>query len=216
MRRQAYTGRRKQFRSLLIFLVITTILLGLLIHMDRAIRPNLCAVCQSETKRYASALLAYTISDVLKNNNIQNNDFTQIFYDSNGSVTAVETNAVQVNALQATLLSAVQTRLDNCRDAMLNFSLGTATDVQILAEHGPHISVHLMPIGNASVILVSSVESVGINQASHTIYAEVTAEIQAAIPFSKTIVEVSFQYLIAETMILGNVPNTYLEFDGIN
>ena len=212
MRRQVYVQRRKQIRSLLIFLTAVFLLFGLLIRTDRAIRPNLCAVCQSETQRYAARLMTDSIAQVLEETDCQDNDFIEIVYDDNGNVIAVETLSAQINQLQSTLLSAVQTKLDACRNTELEVSLGTTTGIWLFAGRGPHVSVRLMPIGNASITLVSELESAGINQTCHTIRAEVKAEVQAAALFSRTTAEVTFQYLIAETMIVGNVPETYLEF----
>jgi hypothetical protein len=53
-----------------------------------------------------------------------------------------------------------------------------------------------------------------VNQTCHTIRAEVTAEIAAAIPFSKTNVSVQYDCLLLETVVVGNVPESYLEFHG--
>jgi len=130
------------------------------------------------------------------------------------TITAVETMTEQVNRLQSAMLQSVQEHLTRCRDAELTVSLGTATGVWLFAGKGPEISVRLMPIGTASVKLVSELASAGINQTCHTIRAEVTAEMQAAIPFSRTTAEVTYTCLLSETVIVGTVPESYLEFDG--
>lgn len=214
MRRQVYNQRRVRMRSLCIFLIVTAILVGLLIRTDRAIRPNLCAICESETKQYATQVLSGAISQMLKKQSYRYDDFATLVYDADGNITAVETLSNQVNQLQSDLLCAVQAELDACRDAKLEVSLGTATGVWLFAGRGPHVSVRLMPIGNASVQLISKLESAGVNQTCHTICADVTAEIRAAIPFSETSTTVQFSYLISETILVGDVPNSYLEFNG--
>lgn len=214
MRKQVYAKRSARLRSLLIFCTIVSLLVVLLVRTDRAIRPNLCDVCESETKRFASRLMADSIAEVLEEESYSYSDFATLVYDASGNVTAVETMTEHVNALQSAMLVKVQNKMDACQDVTLDVSLGTATGVWLFAGRGPHVSVRLMPIGNASLKLISSLESAGINQTCHTIRAEVTAEIQAAIPFSQTITEVHYACLIAETVIVGNVPESYLEFDG--
>ena len=69
-----------------------------------------------------------------------------------------------------------------------------------------------MPIGDASVKLISSLKSAGINQTCHTIQVKDTANIAAAIPFHQTKTKISYTYLLAETVIVGTVPEAYLEF----
>ena len=214
MRKQVYSQRRAGVRSLVLFLLAAALLLFLLLRTDRAVRPNLEAVCASETKRYATQVLADSVGEVLSRHPYQYSDFATLLYDDSGNVTAVETMTEQVNRLQSAMLQSVQEHLTRCRDAELTDSLGTATGVWLFAGKGPEISVRLMPIGTASVKLVSELASAGINQTCHTIRAEVTAEMQAAIPFSRTTAEVTYTCLLSETVIVGTVPESYLEFDG--
>lgn len=214
MRKQVYAQRRAGVRSLVLFLLAAALLLFLLLRTDRAVRPNLEAVCASETKRYATQVLADSVGEVLSRHPYQYSDFATLLYDDSGNVTAVETMTEQVNRLQSAMLQSVQEHLTRCRDAELTVSLGTATGVWLFAGKGPEISVRLMPIGTASVKLVSELASAGINQTCHTIRAEVTAEMQAAIPFSRTTAEVTYTCLLSETVIVGTVPESYLEFDG--
>ena len=214
MRKQVYSQRRAGVRSLVLFLLAAALLLFLLLRTDRAVRPNLEAVCASETKRYATQVLADSVGEVLSRHPYQYSDFETLLYDDSGNVTAVETMTEQVNRLQSAMLQSVQEHLTRCRDAELTVSLGTATGVWLFAGKGPEISVRLMPIGTASVKLVSELASAGINQTCHTIRAEVTAEMQAAIPFSRTTAEVTYTCLLSETVIVGTVPESYLEFDG--
>lgn len=214
MRKQVYSQRRAGVRSLVLFLLAAALLLFLLLRTDRAVRPNLEAVCASETKRYATQVLADSVGEVLSRHPYQYSDFATLLYDDSGNVTAVETMTEQVNRLQSAMLQSVQEHLTRCRDAELTVSLGTATGVWLFAGKGPEISVRLMPIGTASVKLVSELASAGINQTCHTIRAEVTAEMQAAIPFSRTTAEVTYTCLLSETVIVGTVPESYLQFDG--
>ena len=200
--------------AFVLFLLAAALLLFLLLRTDRAVRPNLEAVCASETKRYATQVLADSVGEVLSRHPYQYSDFATLLYDDSGNVTAVETMTEQVNRLQSAMLQSVQEHLTRCRDAELTVSLGTATGVWLFAGKGPEISVRLMPIGTASVKLVSELASAGINQTCHTIRAEVTAEMQAAIPFSRTTAEVTYTCLLSETVIVGTVPESYLEFDG--
>lgn len=212
MRRQQYVQRRARIRSLCIFCIIAVLLIRLLIRTDRAMRPNLCALCESETKRYATQVLSNAVGEMLEAQSYCYGDFTQLVYDTDGNVAAVEMFSDQVNRLQSELLCAVQDRLEACRDAKFEIALGTATGVWLFAGHGPHITVCLLPIGNASVQLVSTLESAGVNQTCHTIHADVTTEICATIPFSKVTTTVQFSYYLSETILVGDVPDSYLAF----
>ncbi len=151
------------------------------------------------------------MTEVLADMPLEAQDFTEIRYDSAGNLLAVETQSSAVNQLQAVLLSTVQAKLDACRNAELKIYLGSATGVWLFAGRGPHLTVRLMPIGNATITIISELTSAGVNQTCHTITAKVEATVQAAMPFAKTTAEVAFDYLLVETMLVGDVPETYLE-----
>lgn len=212
MRKQVYKQRRKRIRSVVIFLTAVTILTTLLLRIDHAIRPNLCAVCASETRSFASRLMADCVAQTLKEQPYSYGEFASLTYDNNGNITAVETRTEQISQLQSAMLSTVQHRLQDCRDATLKVSLGTASGVWLFAGHGPYVPVRLLPVGNATVQIISALEAAGINQTCHTIRAVVTVEITAAIPFSETDVSATYDCLLSETVLVGRVPDAYLEF----
>ena len=213
MRKQVYRKRRTHIRSLLLFGTAICLLLAFLIRIDHAIRPNLCAVCESETKQFTAGLMADSIAEVLQDQQMKNVSFAELTYDAAGNVTTMETRTDQINRLQSAIYRNVQQHLEQCRDAELEVSLGTASGVWLFAGRGPHVSVRLLPVGHASVKLISTIESAGINQTCHTIRAEVTAEVQTAIPFAQTTTKTTYACLLSETLIVGTVPDSYMEFE---
>ena len=212
MRKQVYAQRRACVRSLVLFLLAAALLLFLLLRTDRAVRPNLEAVCASETKRYATQVLADSVGEVLSRHPYQYSDFATLLYDDSGNVTAVETMTEQVNRLQSAMLQSVQEHLTRCRDAELTVSLGTATGVWLFAGKGPQISVRLMPIGTASVKLVSELASAGINQTRHQIQMVLTVQVVLLLPGGTYDRTFTNKITVAESILMGDVPSHYSYF----
>ena len=212
MRKQVYAKRKQVARSSVIFLLIVSLLIYMCVKVDKAIRPDLCALCVAETQHFAANVMAQSVEDVLEQQPVQYEDLAVLQRDANGNVTSVETRTEKVNQLQSALLREIQQNLKDCRDVELQVSLGTATGIWLFAGKGPYVKVRLMPIGSANVKLISKLESAGVNQTCHTIQAKVTANIQAAIPFSQTTAEIEYDYLLTETVIVGNVPEFYFEY----
>ena len=152
-----YSKCFSSLRLRLSFLFGTAIclLLAFLLRIDHAIRPNLCAVCESETKQFTAGLMADSIAEVLQDQQMKNVSFAELTYDAAGNVTTMETRTDQINRLQSAIYRNVQQHLEQCRDAELEVSLGTASGVWIFAGRGPHVSVRLLPVGHASVKLIS-------------------------------------------------------------
>lgn len=134
MRKQVYQKRRTHIRSLLLFGTAICLLLAFLLRIDHAIRPNLCAVCKSETKQFTAGLMADSIAEVLQDQQMKNVSFAELTYDAAGNVTAMETRTDQINRLQSAIYHNVQQHLEQCRDAELEVSLGTASGVWLLPD----------------------------------------------------------------------------------
>lgn len=141
MRKQVYRKRRTHIRSLLLFGTAICLLLAFLLRIDHAIRPNLCAVCESETKQFTAGLMADSIAEVLQDQQMKNVSFAELTYDAAGNVTTMETRTDQINRLQSAIYRNVQQHLEQCRDAELEVSLGTASGVWLFAGRGPLVSV---------------------------------------------------------------------------
>lgn len=194
------------------FLMLTAFIAAaviIIIQTDRFIRPVLESVCEEECRSFAWELIGESIEKTLSENPYDYNDFAQLMHDESGNVTAVETLTGNVNRLQARLLSDVNDALDKSRNAEITVSLGTASGVWLLAGRGPSVPMRFLPIGSAGVELVSTFESAGINQTCHKILIEVNVHAAGAVPFCKTETDIKYEYLLAETVIMGDVPEGY-------
>jgi sporulation protein YunB len=192
-------------------LFLLGIILGL-VRLDRWIRPDVLAVCAQECRSAAAVQIGESVHTVLSENGDTDSDFVVLLYDESGAVTAVETITQHINQVQAQLLTQINNDLQQARDQTFPVSLGTATGVWLFAGKGPTLQLKMLPIGTADVKLVSQLESAGINQTCHTIRAEITVTLQAAAPFYQTTTTAQFSYLLTETILVGNVPESYVVF----
>lgn len=212
MKRIAYEEKRKNIKMLLIMTAVFITAIILLIQVDRFIRPTLKIVCKEECKALTAKILSDSIQKTLSENPYDYNDFAELVRDENGNVTAVETITGNVNRLQANLFKDVNKSLEESKDTEISVSLGTASGVWIFAGKGPSVPMRFLPIGNADVELVSCLESAGINQTCHKILIEINVHVAGAVPFCKTEADIKYEYLLAETVLIGNVPNGYAVF----
>ncbi len=209
VKKSVYMAERRSLRMLFIMLAIITFVVIVLIQTDRCIRPTIKAICEEECHAFTSRLIGKSIQETLSENPHDYNDFSKLLRDENGNITAVETLTGNVNRLQAELLVSLNEALDNSRNAEIDVSLGTASGVWIFAGKGPYVPMRILPIGSADVELVSTLESSGINQTCHKIIIEVNVHVAGAVPFFKTETNVKYEYILTETVLVGNVPNGY-------
>lgn len=93
---------------------------------------------------------------------------------------------------------------------------GSFTGFKLLAGRGPGIKIRISSIGNVKTDLRSEFIAQGINQTLHRIYLQVDCEVSILTPFDNITQSISNQVLIAENVIVGRIPNTYYNLEGIN
>ncbi|MEG2234726.1 MAG: sporulation protein YunB, partial [Oscillospiraceae bacterium] len=129
-----------------------------------------------------------------------------------GQIIAIETNAVEVNKLKAILTDAVNDKLAGITEQSVRIPIGTLTGIEILSGRGPKIRLKMLPSSYVETNLVNKFDTAGINQTHHQIMIEFKVKMTAILAPYSTSVDVSTNVCIAETVIIGAVPNTYATF----
>ncbi|MCL1866381.1 MAG: sporulation protein YunB [Oscillospiraceae bacterium] len=129
--------------------------------------------------------------------------------DESGNVVSIESNMVNINRLKARVTHQINERLSEIEHSDVQIPIGTVSGFNMLYGRGFKIPVKLTPKGYANVNLVSKFTSAGINQTLHQITLTVSAEITAIIPGYTNSVEVETEFIVAQTVIVGYVPESY-------
>jgi sporulation protein YunB len=189
------------FAFIIVLLVIATV------KAEYAVKP--AAVLQAEhyAKLTANNLISSAVSDYLDENRYTYSDFATVLYDESGKAVSIEAVTYNINRVQSELSMKINSEFKNHADTTAEIPLGSLTESYLLAGKGPKLRVKICPAGEAEVELTSSFSSAGVNQTCHRISAVVTAEINSAIPLYSFSTQASFEFLIAENIIVGDVPD---------
>jgi len=98
----------------------------------------------------------------------------------------------------------------------LKLLFGSFTGFKLLAGRGPKVKIQISPIGNVETDLRSEFKSQGINQTLHRVYLEVKCKINILTPFQDIEKEITNQVLLVENVIVGHIPQTYYNLEGLN
>lgn len=93
---------------------------------------------------------------------------------------------------------------------------GSFTGFKLLAGRGPGIKITISTIGDVETDLRSEFTAQGINQTLHRVYLQVKCNVNILTPFENTSREITNQVLLMENIIVGNIPSTYYNLEGIN
>ncbi len=136
--------------------------------------------------------------------------------DDAGKVTALKTNMATINKLKTEITALVLERISELDSSELAIPLGNIIDGELFSGRGPSIPVIVVPVGVAEADFSTALVTAGINQTRHRILVTVSASIGVLMAGYETETVVSSQVVVAETVIVGDVPQayTYLEDTG--
>ncbi|MBQ8789906.1 MAG: sporulation protein YunB [Ruminiclostridium sp.] len=195
---------------------ISLILVGIALLLYTLIRPNIIRICRYTAKALVSDLIEETINSGLQTdeNQIEYSDLVEITCSENGRVSAVKSNTPLINRLKSDLVTSINQRLAVGDTDTVMLSLGTLSGFPFLQGAGPSVSLRTEPKGYASAVFISEFTDAGINQTRHRIIMRTTVDAVAFIPFYTVETSISSDFLIAETIIVGDIPESYTHVIG--
>lgn len=186
--------------------------------MDLQLRPQIREWGQARARYLATQAINQAISQELEENGEEYQDLVRFEKDQFGQILAVQTDVVKVNTMKSRIIARVSQKLNDAAAAVIRIPLGNATGMDLLYGRGPKIPLRMIPLGSANADFVSVFTNAGINQTRHQVVIEAEVELNVLAPGSETPLTVSSQISVAETVLIGNVPDsyTYLDTQGEN
>ena len=197
--------------------VFITVLLGILLPfavilaLEARIQPIMTEVAQAQTKNYLSQTIEKVVEEKLSELQADYLDFVRIQRNDAGEITALTTDITSINQLRGTLITHMTNSLEGIDVSNFDIPVGALLDSEFLWAKGPSIQVRSMSIGTISAEFESNFTTAGINQTLHQIILNVEAPVTIFLPGKVEKITVSTAFCIAETVIVGAVPNTYLQ-----
>ena len=179
----------------------------------KSINPVFDALCDDEARAVATKITNEETSNVMNKYNYDS--FFTIDKDDKGSVQMINANVLRINQVTSDIALNIQNALKQNEKDEIYISMGSLTSMRIFAGMGPKIPIKISCIGNIETDLKSEFISQGVNQTVHKVYLEVVTTVNILTPVSTTEKSINNQVLIAENVIVGEIPTTYYNFNGI-
>lgn len=211
-RRPRRSGKRKG----LLWSAILGIGLALLFiwAVDLQLRPILEAAARAKVSNVVTRTLDGAISDYVAEQGLGYRDLIRMETDENGRITALVSDMAALNALRTRILGIAVEAVDSLDRAELAIPAGNLTGINLLSGKGMELPVEVVAVGTAHAEFESSLSDAGINQTRHQILLDVTVAVEILLPGSTLNTEIGAQIPVAETVIVGTVPDTVLQWGG--
>lgn len=199
-------------KLILVIIVIFVLFNSIMYFVDKNILPAVLNIAEEELKREATTIINETALDIYSNQfNYSEMIITE--KDNDGNITMLRADTVKLNYLSSRLVLASNDKIGKLQEMGLKVPLGYMTKNLVFYNLGPKININMNQVGNITSSYESVFESAGINQTRHKIYLHVNMKMKIVVPLNSKDVEITCEIPIAETIIVGKIPNTAIELN---
>ena len=208
IRNDNYKKPKKQgntkFAKVAVIIVIAIITAVLII---RAIDPIINKLCIDEAKNIATRIANAQATQIMKDYNYE--DFITIIRDESQNIVMLQANVNTINTISSEIPVRIIDEFEKNDNSNINIYLGSLLGIKMFSGSGPKIPAEIANTGNIETTLKSEFTQQGVNQTLHRIYLEVSIEVSILTPYDIAKTNIVNQVLIAESVIIGNVPAAY-------
>ena len=192
--------------------VALTLFVAAFIFCTVYFRSNIVPTVMGSAVAEVRAMCAETINSAVTavvGGGVEYDDLFSVVRDDAGNIEMVQANSPEINMVAREIAGLAQANLDALDLKEISIPIGTFTGLALLTGLGPDVTISVMPIGSALCDFVSYFIAAGINQTLHKIYIDVHAEINIITPLDEPTITVKAEVLVAENLIVGEVPEFY-------
>lgn len=203
-------NKKKMLKILIIISIIFLIIERIFSHIE----PVFESMCEEKAKSLATIITNQQTTIVM--NNYKYDDLYSVEKDSNGNITLIKSNIAPINNMLSDLAEKIQKEFDNIERTSINIPIGNLTGIYFLSGSGIDIPVQVSTSGSIETDVKSEFLDKGINQTLHRIYVVLSCRVQIITPIKNFEKEIVNQFIIAENVIIGNIPDSYYNLEGLD
>lgn len=195
-------------------LILAVLLIAFLMLRSRY-RDVIKELAETQVKNTTSDLTNDAIAKQIAKGEIQYDRIVYFEKDLNGRITALKTNMSEINRLKTDILNIINDEILALDASDLGIPLGSLFFPEFLSGKGPAIPVHILSIRNSDASFESSFSQAGINQTLHKLTMLVSVDVAVLVLGQTSSFTTESEVVVAETVIVGEVPGTFLQTGGL-
>ena len=204
-------GKRKVRRLVLVPLVTAVVLFSaIFVYLQAVIDPNLEDISRMRAEVLVTRTINRALSELFQEQTVEE-DLFLLKKDENGKTELVQANSIAINILLTQLALNLQEAFRTMDEEPLQVPLGALMGSKMLSQTGQCADVVIKPVSVISTDFRTEFDSKAINQTKYKIYIVLKCRVKVMAPFSSRTFDTSSKILLAETVILGDVPDSFVQ-----
>jgi sporulation protein YunB len=208
-------GRRenKKARRMMGFLLFAVGLLIIFALFTRQVQPLLKRLAESKAESITLKIINDRVGQLVEEEAVTYESLVHIGYNTNGQIAYVGTDMVKLNSFKSHISSKIQECFDTYDFGTIDIPMGTVVGGDYFVGRGPVIPFKVEMSCLVECSFSNVFDDAGINQTRHQIMLQVTGTTFAVASWCRTTSTVTTNFMIAETVIVGDVPEYYTNVD---
>ncbi len=206
--------RRKLKRLVYRLVIFAMVLLTLYGYFRYRYHETIRGLAETQVRNATSDLINDAIDRQIESEHIQYDRMVYFEKDLNGRITALKTNMSEVNRLKTDILNIINDEILALDTSDIGIPIGSLIFPEVLSGRGPAIPVNILSIRNSDASFSSDFIEAGINQTLQQLNMQVSVDVAVLVLGQTNYFTVSSQVVVAETVIVGQVPDTFLQTGG--
>lgn len=208
IRRRCLHRRKPCHFGIVVFLGVLFLFL-LLFLLDYQLRPRVLEIAQLRLDNQ----LAIRLNEVCADQELAGEELLHLTYDPEGHISAVQLDGFLLGRIRNALIADLDARMNDSAPYDLSIPVGSVFSPSLFLGLGPNLPVKVLQMTCAGADFESFFTAEGINQTHYQLRLTVTAEVLLLLPGGSARRRVSASTIVAETILLGSVPQSYASFD---
>ncbi len=180
-------------------------------YVLKSIDPIFEGLCISKATNIATEITNKKTSEVLARYNYK--ETVEIQEGENSKNKILKTDVVLLNEIISEIAIKTQEELEKMSRENIEIPIGALTGNKYFSAFGPKVKIRIMPTGNITTDIKTEFKSAGINQTIYRIYMEIECNVSILTSYKTISKQINNQILLVETVIVGEVPETYMELE---
>lgn len=206
-----YRNRTRDNRHFFAICALICVLIFLSITVNLSLRPVISELAIQVGRQNISSIINSSVYQALGENEYNYDSFVSLKYNDDGYVTSVEYDYSAVNKLKIKCNEILLDKLKNLGNTKVKVPFGSLLGDLNASGRGPNIRIKIAQASVPQINLISTFESVGINQTKHEIRLVICAYGQIYLPPEKSEFSFTQEFVLAQTIIVGNIPSGYVD-----
>ena len=202
---------RKFCGLVLLITVVTAVIFG---SFRLKYRDAIRDLSHTQVMNATSDLINDSIDTQIETGNIQYDRIVYFEKDLDGKITALKTNMSEVNRLKTDILNRINDEILAIDNSNLSIPIGSLVLPELFSGKGFGIPIQILAIRNSDATFRSHFSEAGINQTLQQLTMDISVDVSVLVLGKTESFTVSSQVVVAETVIVGQVPDTYLQTGG--